>query len=266
MGEMDDIEAFARANRRKRGIRFAILGLVCAAPFLWVGYSCQKQRAKNAAYRDEERARNALSKEEQASLDKLLPEIGRSIQAASKAFAEDVTPATLGAAVPGEAGCRREIGTYGYLFVKPGEQPKPASLESAARSLADLEERIKSNEDGATKYELERAQGLAESIDETVIVVGEQTEPAVLGDSFVPGQVRGTAYVYSSRRRAIVCAGDFEAQNSSEIAFEYTTNRYDTLGTGNKHSAAQDKLRSDLAERTRKAIGAALRQTRSAAP
>ena len=259
---MDDIEAFARANRRKRGIRFAILGLICAAPFLWLGYTCQKQRAKNEKWREEARERNALSKAEQAELDKLLLEIGKMIQSASKAFAEDVTPAKLAATVPGEARCGRRVERYGYVFVKPGEQPQPSQLKSAAQSLASLEDQIKTSEDGATKYHLERAEGLVRSIDDTVILVGERTEPVMMGDSYIPGQVRGTAYVYSSRARKILCAGDINVENSAEIAFEYTTSRYDVAGTGNKRSAAQSKLEADLSERTAKAIEAGLRQVR----
>ena len=262
MSDMDDVEAFARANRRKRGIRFTILGLVCASPFLWLGYTCQQQHAKNARWRDEERERNALSKEEQAELDKLLPEIGKLLQTASKAFAEDVTPAKLAEVVPGDERCGRRVEEYGYVFVKPGEQPKPASLTSAAQSLAELEDQIKKSEDGATRWHLERAQSLTKNIDETVIFVGERTEPVMMGDSYVPGQVRGTAYVYSSRARKVVCAGDINVENSAEIAFEYTTSRYDVGGTGNKRAAAQSKLEADLATRTAKAIATGLRQAR----
>jgi len=259
---MDDIEAFARANRRKRGIRFAILGLICAAPFLWVGYSCQKTRAQNAKWREEERARNALTQEEQAELDRLLPEIAKMTQSAAKAFAEDVTPAKLAAAVPGEGRCGREVDRYDYPVLKPGEQPQPSDIKSVAANLAELEEQIKRDDDGATKYHLDRARSLMRSIDDTVIVVGERTEPVVLGDSFIPGQVRGTAYVYSARDRKIVCAGDIDVQNSAEIAFEYTTTRYDVIGAGNKGAAAQSKLAVDLRERLAKAIKSELRQAR----
>jgi hypothetical protein len=262
MGEMDDIEAFARANRRKRGIRFAILGLICATPFLWLAYSCQKQRAENAKWRDEAREQNALSKEQQAELDKLLPEIGKMIQTASKAFAEDVTPAKLAEVLPGDERCGRRIEEYGYVFVKPGEQPKASALTAAAESLAELEDQIKKSDDGATKWHLERAQNLAKSVDETVIFVGERTEPVMMGESYIPGQVRGTAYVYSSRARKVVCAGDINVENSAEIAFEYTTSRYDVTGDGNKHSAAQAKLEADLSSRTAKAITSELRQAR----
>ncbi|MEO7093968.1 MAG: hypothetical protein ABI175_12005 [Polyangiales bacterium] len=262
MGEIDDIEAFARANRRKRGIRFAILGLICASPFLWLTYNCQQQHARNAKWHDEERERNALSKEERAELDKLLPEIGTMIQTASKAFAEDVTPAKLAEVVPGDERCGRRIERYGYVSVKPGEQPKAAGLTSAAESLADLEQQIKNSEDGATKWHLERAHGLAHSIDETVIFVGERTAPVMMVDSYIPGQVRGTAYVYSSRARKVVCVGDITVENSAEIAFEYTTSRYDVTGAGNKNSAAQAKLEADLSERTAKAISSELRQPR----
>lgn len=267
MSDMDDVEAFARANRRKRGIRFAILGLICAAPFLWVGYSCQKQRARNAQYREEERERNALSPSEQAELDKLRADLKAAIPAAKKAFLEDVTPAKLAAAAPGDARCARRSGDVaGYVFVKPGEVPTPRDPESAAQSLVSLEEQLERNADGPMKWDLDRARSIADDLDESVIVVGERTDPVVVGESFVPGQVRGTAYVYSSRKRKIVCAGDFEVQNSSEIAFQYTTSRYDVTGTGNKYSAAQSKLDADLRDRTVKAIGEALRQVRSDAP
>ncbi len=264
MGEMDDIEAFARANRRKRGIRFTILGLICASPFLWLTYTCQRQHARNAAYREEAREANALSKEQQADLDKLLPQIAKMIQGAVKAYAEDVTPAKLAAALPGDAPCRRQIDRYGYVFVKPGQQPEPLAMKSAAQSLESLQAQIQRSEDGATKWELEQAQSLARTLDETVIVVGERTAPVMMGDSFIPGQVRGTAYVYSSVKRKIVCAGDIDVENSSEINFEYMTSTgYSvTGGDGNKRAAAQSKLDTDLAERTAKAITSELRIVR----
>lgn len=262
MGEMDDIEAFARGNRRKRNIRLSIIGLICASPFLWLTYTCQKQRARNAEIREEARARDMLTPEEQAEIAKLLPEIGKSIQSASKAFVEDLTLPKIAEVVPGDEPCGRRTAVSGYLFVKPGEAPKPQQLEAAARSLADLEERIKTREDGPERYDLEYARDLANRLDDTVFVVGERTEPVMLGDSFIPGQVRGTAYVYSARARKIVCAGHFEAQNSSEIAFEYTTSKYDYTGEGNKRSAAQGKLEGDLASATNKAIANALRQAR----
>ena len=131
-----------------------------------------------------------------------------------------------------------------------------------AQSLAELEDQIKKSEDGATRWHLERAQSLTKNIDETVIFVGERTEPVMMADSYVPGQVRGTAYVYSSRARKVVCAGDINVENSAEIAFEYTTSRYDVGGTGNKRAAAQSKLEADLATRTAKAIATGLRQAR----
>ncbi len=262
MGEMDDVDAFARSNRRRRQIRLTILGLLCASPFLWLTYNCQKQRAQNEKWHEEARERNALSKEEQAELARLLPEIGKMIQTASKTFAEDVTPAKLAEAVPGDGRCGRDVERIGYVFVKPGEQPKAQQLTSAAQSLANLEERVKNAEDGATKYDLEHARDLASGIDDTVVLVGERTAPAMLGDSYIPGQVRGTAYVYSSSTRKIVCAGDISVENSAEIAFEYTTSRYDIAGTGNKRAAAQSKLEADLSDRTAKAITRELRQVR----
>lgn len=266
MSDMDDVEAFARANRRKRGIRFAILGLVIASPFLWLTYNCQQKRAEQARWRAEARERDALSKGEQAELDKLLSTMPSSIQAASRAFAEDVTPAKLAAAVPGEAGCRRVVSDYGYVLVAPGVQPKPPVFESTASALEDLRARIQEAEDGPTKWDLERARSLVDDLDETVIVVGERVAPVVIGDSFGPGQVRGTAYVYSSRRRKILCAGDFEAQNAAEIAYQYTTSRYDPIGAGNRAASAQAKLEQDLAAKAAAAITASLRQVRERAP
>lgn len=256
----------------------SILGLVIMSPFLWLGWNCHKRAKQNDEWRAEARERNALSPTEHGELERLLPELHAAVTRATKAFREDITPTTLAAAVPGEAPCPQRApgfedlrddasSRYAYYgngleLVKPGEQPLPRSVQSTASSLQDLEERIAKDEDGPTKSHLESARALAGELDLILIAVGARTEPMVLADSYMPGTVRGTAYLYSVSARKIICAVDLAVENAPEVKIEYRTSTYDVTGSSNKRAAATAELARDLALRTRRAVANGLRAVR----
>jgi hypothetical protein len=276
-----DIDDFERSTRRGRQVRMLVMALVISSPFLWLGWRCHQERAKRDAWQEEARQRDMLSAAEKAELDKLLPELHRTIQAASKAFAEDVTPAKLGAIVPGDAPCPystrssaddldAKLGThYAMLeassqkYYKPGEQPVAENLKTAAGSLADLETRIKQRDDAEpTKYDLETVRRLAGDVKQVMFVVGERNEPVVMADAYIPGRVRGTAFLYAIAERKVVCAVDIDVQNAPEVKFEYRTSRYDTTGLSSKYAAATAELLRDLATKTNRAISTGMRAVR----
>jgi hypothetical protein len=265
-----DIEDFERSTRRKRRMRFAILGLVIASPFLWVGWHIHERTVEDEKWREEERQRNALTDTEKAELDKLVPDLRRRLQAAGKAFAEDVTPAKLAAVVPGEDPCPVQVPELaaehdaysgGVTIMKPGEAPKPVGIQGAAQTLEGIAQEIQ-RADEPTKSHLSRIRDVADGLGIEVFLVGERTEPLVLADSYVPGRVRGTAIVYSADARRVVCAADIDVENASEVNIEYTTSSYDVTGSSSKREAATAELARDLGTRTRKAIRAGLRAVR----
>ena len=274
----DDIEDFARSQRRATNARMAVVGLVIASPFLWLGWRCHKERQKKAAWEEEYRQQNRLSDAEKAELDKLLPDLAGKLARAQKAVAEDVTPAALETVMPGEEPCVQyrseasdldaKLGTrYAALAgssiekFKIGEPIKLKSIERSARSVDALLAEI-ANEDEPTKSHLSRARSLVSDAERVVFFVGETSEPVVMVDSYIPGTVRGMAFLYSPQARKIVCAAHVEVQNASEVKVSYTTSRYDVTGTGNKQAAAQLELQMDLATRTDHAIAQNMRAVR----
>lgn len=258
---MSEIEDFERSTRRKRNIRLGILALVISSPFLWLGYTCRKQEQQNAEYREEARKANELTPAQRAELDKLIPELRTRIQRASQAFAADMTPAKLAAIAPGDAPCPSFNAASDPVITKPGAPIEPTELKGLARSLESLAQSIH-DADEPTKYHLEEAHRLSYELEQQLVFVGERDEPVVLADSYVPGRVRGTAYVYSQAAHRVVCAGDIDVENAPEVKIEYTTSTYDVTGSSSKRAAATTELARDLWARTRKAIVASLHTVR----
>lgn len=274
----DDIEDFARSRRRATAVRMGIMGLVIASPFLWLGWRCHEQHAKRDAWEAEYKDQQRLSPAEKAELDKLLPELRVSIQRAQKAFDEDVTPEKLETVQPGDQPCVRyhsdaadldaKLGTkYAALAgnyvekFKVGEPIKVKALADAARSLESVLEEIK-REDEPTKSHLARLRELAKDVDQVVFFVGETSTPVVMVDEYIPGTVRGTAFLYSPAQRKIVCAAHVDVQNAAEVKISYRTSQYDTSGQTAKREAAQSELTIDLGVRTDRAITQGMRAVR----
>jgi hypothetical protein len=274
----DDVEEFARSQRRATRLRMVIMGVVIASPFLWLGWRCRQEHQKKAAWEEEYRQQNRLSDAEKAELDRLLPELRGKLERAQKAFAEDVTPAKLETVVPGEDPCgsyRSEAGQldaklgtrYAALAggsiekFKIGEPVAVKRLAGAVRTLDALVEEIKS-EDDPTKSQLSRARSMAKDAEGVVFFVGETSDPVVMADSYIPGTVRGMAFLYSPEARKIVCAAHVEVQNAAEVKVSYTTSQYDVTGMRSKQAAAQAELQVDLASRMDSAIAQGMRAVR----
>jgi hypothetical protein len=83
-----------------------------------------------------------------------------------------------------------------------------------------------------------------------------------MSDSYIPGTVRGTAYLYSVAQRKVLCAADLSVQNAPEVKISYYTSRYDSTGSTSKYAAAQAELAKDLAQRTKQAIAQNMRAIR----
>ena len=254
----------------------AIMAVVIASPFLWLGWRCHKEHQKKAVWEAEYRKQNQLSEAEKAELDKLLPEVRAKLERAQKTFAEDVTPAKLETIKPGEERCMSyhseasnldaKLGTrYAALAggsiekFKIGEPIAVKRLAGAVKSLDALAEEIKGEDGEPTKSQLSRARSMAKDADGVVFFIGETSEPVVMADSYIPGTVRGMAYLYSPEARKIVCAAYVDVQNAPEVKVSYTTSTYDATGMRSKHAAAQVELQVDLASRTDSAIAQGMR-------
>lgn len=256
----------------------AIMTLVLSSPFLWLGWRCHQERAKRDAREEEYREQQRLSPAEKAELDKRLPELKVKLERAQKAFVEDVTAANLEAITPGEEPCPgyrskaseldEKLGTHyaalaGFSIdkFKVGESISPKKLASAARDLDALLGDLKRAEE-PEKSHLARLRSIAESLEQVVFFVGETSEPVVLADSYMPGTVRGMAFMYSPEARKIVCAARVDVQNAPQVEISYSTSRYDMSGESNKRAAAQSKLMIDLGTRTDRAIAQGMRGVR----
>jgi hypothetical protein len=114
----------------------------------------------------------------------------------------------------------------------------------------------------ADKNDLARVKRLERLMDDFLFVVGEQTEPVVLSDSYVPGQLTGYAYLYSWNAGRVVCFTSLAVQNREAIEIEYTAmvgNYVDEQMR--KNDAARAVLQRDLSVQIRTAIAARLHAT-----
>jgi hypothetical protein len=82
------------------------------------------------------------------------------------------------------------------------------------------------------------------------------------GDTYTPGHVMGTAYVYDLALGAVVCAGKIEVDSSPGINFEYLTRG--ELPEVDATLAEGKALERDLEVRTQRAIAKALHATTDA--
>jgi len=241
---------FARATKRKRQLRFALLGLVIAAPFGWLGYqhflAAKHETEREERYRAQAEA-NKLTAADLPEARRLVAEARRLLDEAAAAWAA-VTPASLRTATLRADNCpltfeapppRDKLGEvirtngwggvsgYGwsYQLVEPGGTQLDASPElDAARS--GLESFAKLLDAGTgTRTALHLAIRAAEQPGVRVVVLAEQhVRPQLLGNrQFEPGLIAGTAFVYSHARRGVVCAGPIEVHSSELVAADWNT-------------------------------------------
>jgi hypothetical protein len=102
---MDDIEAFARANKRKVRVRVFLLVAVFASPFAYLGWKMYSDHAAREERREAHRKQLELSEAERASLRTSIGEARRRLAAAREGWTRAVTPEALAAVTPGAGPC-----------------------------------------------------------------------------------------------------------------------------------------------------------------
>lgn len=278
---MDDVEAFARAHRRKRQVRLFLLGAVIAAPFVFLGWRCYSANEKIEAQREAYRKELALSDGERASLRTSIAEARQRLAAAREGWTRAVTREALAAVAPGEGPCPLRLvaptaqaaasyirygsidGNYfGNIFFRSypaGEPLRPLDLDEELQQLdkiaAELEASTADRNDASRVRDLE---------DRSLFVVVERETKAFVtpgpAGAFTPGRLVGTAYVYSYAQQRITCAGALDVQNSESIEFDYSYMEDSVLDKHRREEeAAEATLHRDLAVRVRQALARDLR-------
>lgn len=255
---MDDIEAFARSNRRARTVKVAMILAIALSPFGYVVWRFYKAHAVIAEHEREAREAEMLSDAETAQLRTSLAGAIKTLQSAKASFVADVTPAALDAVTPGESRCPYEASSTMRGVVAPGQNIEPIGLDTWR--ITQVQDDLDKGE--ATKTELGQIEGMRSLPGEVVFVVGKSSPPIVTGDSYLPGQITGTAYMYSYRQRRIVCAAPIEVENKEAIDIQYTYMEGNILDEDmKKRESAKSVLDADLDEQLNRQISERLRAT-----
>jgi hypothetical protein len=212
-----------------------------------------------------------------ALANQLRAELGSTDIAVAR-FVGAVASERLATVVPGAAPCAeddlrlavlsmpssaKDNVSYRVRVSAPGEQVDPGSLAGVA---VDLEHAITHFEKHPTDWNLRTLRRAALELHTIVFVVAVRT-PAALGaqsDSFAPGTLRGTGYVYSARENRIRCAGAIDITNRDSVRFQY---RSDMFAGYERRAAAEQALAEDLDDQLLIAIHGSLHAvSRTTAP
>ena len=230
---------------------------VALSPFGYVVWRFYKAHALIAEHEREAREAEMLSDAETAQLRTSLADAIKTLQSAKASFVADVTPAALDAVTPGESRCPYGAsGTHGVIA--PGQKVEPIGLDTWL--ITQVQDDL--DKGAATKTELGQIEGMRGLPGEVVFVVGKSSPPIVTGDSYLPGQIVGTAYMYSYRQRRIVCAAPIDVQNKEAIDIQYTYMEGNILDEDmKKRESARSTLETDLQEQLDRQISERLRAT-----
>jgi hypothetical protein len=281
--EANDPEAaaFARATQTRRMMRFGILGLALATPFIVILYLQHHERAEHEAR--VERAVVAvtpLGDSDRAELAAAVAKRRAKIAAARAYWATAATPAGLKAIVPGARPCRIPVheppAEAADAYIRTGDIDAKAFDSSAFESyeegttneplpdgelrqddalLADLEQRLSTGT--ATGADRELLTDIIPST--TFVIIDTDTEAEVTQTAprmtYTPGTVTGRAYVFSLDDAKFVCAANVAASNTpSEQAPKFL----DGIG---RAPQAREILHRELEVQLRRALASGLRAT-----
>ncbi len=278
---MDDVEAFARAHRRKRQVRLFLLAAVIASPFVFLGWRCYSANEKIEAQREAYRKELALSEGERGSLRTSIAEARQRLAAAREGWTRAVTREALAAVAPGDGPCTLRLvapttqaaasyirygsidGNYfGNIFFRSypaGEPLQPLDIDEELQQLDKIAAGLEANT--ADRNDASRVRDIEDR--SLFVVVERETKPLVTpgpAGGFTPGRIVGTAYVYSYSQQRITCAGALDVQNSESIEFDYSYMEDNVLDRNRREEeAAEATLHRDLAVRVRQALARDLR-------
>jgi len=259
-------------------IKITLLLLVIGSPLIYVGYKNYAKRAEIQERRDAYQASIALTAADKTEMAAAIPRARKAIEDAGNQFVKVVTPAALDALEDAGTPCPYRItgpsmgagesyikygsidtnyfGNASYTFFAPGTPITP-NISYDLSTLDDIARRFAIKQ--AFKTDLERVNRLARGLDDMLFVVGEQKDPVVLADSYLPGQLSGFAYLYSFEAGRIVCFTALAVQNRESIEIEYSAMVGNALDEEmKKNDAARSVLQRDLQVQIRTAIAARL--------
>jgi hypothetical protein len=277
-----DVHDFERQLRRSRKFRniaiMVVIGAIVAAPFVKLFWDRHKMVVANEAYeakvdqerRDEEAYKNRpLTAEEQARLRELAPALRRRVDDAQRAWAVATSPEALRAVSTRAEVCPADLraptveagrayaesgsidGNYfgnlgGIEVVQPGKRIDVPPFDSASETADAIAARVAAGT--LQRQDLAAAQDLVTGDPDALFVVAdEMSPPFVMGATFEPGTIKGTAYLYSFGSGRVVCAGQISVRNSAEVDIHFTALRDAPLDEQNKHDeAARGALARDL--------------------
>jgi hypothetical protein len=265
----DDVEAFARARKRKLWTRLLVLGALFLSPCGYLGWRFYSAISAEESRGEARRKARVLSEAERAALRSELAAARRRLVEARGAWTRGVTPETLAAVAPGDGPCgARVIGptaqaaaTYtrygstdpnyhGNVFFRRhavGAPIPPLDIDAQIEQLGKIDAELEA--DTADREDLTRLRGLDDT--SLFVVVTQDTAPVVLGggaaERYRPGRLVGTAYVYSFTQQRITCVGPVDATNgeSIEIGYQYKADSF-VDKEDRSMEAARITLRRDL--------------------
>jgi hypothetical protein len=251
-GDEDDFEGRLRRSEQRRKIAiFVVLGIAAVAPFAYIFWDHHKVTAANDAFEAEARAQTAreqafanrpLTATETAELDDLAHHVVDDAKALRAAWQAATTPEALADLVPGTSGCGLRMsaptaqaadsfvqygsidanyfGNVSFETFHAGTLPTTDFDDRVTKAIA-IASRVAAGSHARADFDASLALVAGEPI--VFLVETERREPLMLGNGYEPGEVRGMAYVFDPRQRAVTCAGAVHVVNRPEINVEYYT-------------------------------------------
>lgn len=168
---------------------------------------------------------------------------------------DDTTPSTpsrLGLGTPPLASIAR-------IGVGPLASPSAGEIDSAVASLESRAKlKFREGDPGPTFVRESRTLAARSLRHDVVLVIERYRDPSgVPKAGFTSGYVRGRAFVFDHASRAVICAGQVYAQNSSTVDYEYRESRYGSPIDGMME--LKMALRADLEFQTIREVARSLR-------
>ena len=239
----DNVEAFARARKRKLWTRLFVLGALFLSPCGYLGWRFYSAISAEESHRQANRKARGLSEAERAALRSELAAVQGRLGVAREAWTRDVTPEALAAVAPGDGPCGVRVNEktaqtaasharYGStqsnyyrdgLFRRhaAGAPLPPLDIDAQLEQLGKIAAKLEAGT--ADREELTQVRGLKDT--SLIVIVTQDTAPVARGTSealkYTPGRLVGTAYVYSFSQQRIICVGPLDAMNGESVEFGF---------------------------------------------
>lgn len=271
-----DAERMLAAELRRKRLRLgAIIGFIafaCTAPILYAGY----RSARESMWRRAEQKKLELTEQEEHELAGSIQAAQASLSARDEKWADATAMSALAGIGPGARWCptapsapaRTAGDSYEYFAGAgytvrdkedaPGGDPEAASVRQRLARLS-TEKKAKRDDLDFVRSVLSGSYFVGKR---TVVVIADDRHTAtVVGAgltlSYAGGTLTGRAYQYDHAKQKVVCAGDIDVRNSSEVDIHYLGRGYGDESA--QRTALERALERDLALEARRAIAEELR-------